>query len=77
MAPTNAMSTPHPDVEFTHIKTPADHLQDKRGSLSAGRNFGPSPWGDKFAILGNLAQVVVLASIFVYAYGQLFYYSDA
>ncbi|EGZ15302.1 hypothetical protein PHYSODRAFT_509769 [Phytophthora sojae] len=76
MAPSNTM-TPHPDVEFAHIKTPADNLQDKRGSLSAGRAFGPSPWADQFSFLGNLAQVVILASIFVYAYGQLFYFSDA
>jgi ferric-chelate reductase len=76
MAPSSAM-TPHPDLEFTHIKTPADNLQDKRGSLSASRKFGPSPWADQFALLGTLAQVVILASIVVYAYGQLFYFSDA
>ncbi|KAL4094202.1 hypothetical protein PRIC1_009865 [Phytophthora ramorum] len=76
MAPHNSM-TPHPDLEFTHIKTPADNIQDKRGSLSSPRQFGPSPWADNFAFLGNLAQVVILASMVVYAYGQLFYFSDA
>ncbi|KAE9013477.1 hypothetical protein PF005_g9212 [Phytophthora fragariae] len=76
MAPTNTM-TPHPDVEFADLKTPADDLQDKRGGLSVNRAFGPSPWPEQFSLLGNLAQVVILASIFVYAYGQLFYFSDA
>ncbi|KAG7378449.1 ferric/cupric-chelate reductase [Phytophthora pseudosyringae] len=76
MAPSNAM-TPHPDVEFTNIKTPADNLQDKRGSLLGSRTFGASPWADQFAFLGNVAQVVILASMVVYAYGQLFYFSDA
>ncbi|KAE9036239.1 hypothetical protein PR003_g7520 [Phytophthora rubi] len=76
MAPTNTM-TPHPDVEFADLKTPADDLQDKRGGLSVNRAFGPSPWAEQFSLLGNLAQVVILASIFVYAYGQLFYFSDA
>ncbi|KAG1696772.1 hypothetical protein DVH05_017993 [Phytophthora capsici] len=73
MAPT-AM-TPHPDVEFTHLKTPVgDNLQDKNGSLM-DRKFGPSPWADQFSFLGNVVQVVILASIVVYAYGQLFYFS--
>ncbi|OWZ06774.1 hypothetical protein PHMEG_00020928 [Phytophthora megakarya] len=74
MAPSNAM-TPHPDLEFTNLKSPADNLQDKHGSLIS-RKFGPSPWADQFAFLGNAAQVVILASMVVYAYGQLFYFSD-
>ncbi|RLN88927.1 hypothetical protein BBJ28_00022250, partial [Nothophytophthora sp. Chile5] len=77
MAPSNATATPHPDVEFTTLKTPMDNIQDKRGSLLDRSSFGPSPWANQLGLLGNLAQVIVVAAIFVYAYGQLFYFSDA
>ncbi|KAG4048319.1 hypothetical protein PC123_g16359 [Phytophthora cactorum] len=75
MAPSSAM-TPRPDSEFTHLATP-DNLQDKGGIFRASRKFGASAWANRFVFLGNAAQVVILASIVVYTYGQLFYFSDA
>ncbi|POM72655.1 Hypothetical protein PHPALM_10595, partial [Phytophthora palmivora] len=67
--------TPHSDLEFTNLKSPVDNLQDKHGSFIS-RKFGPSRWADRFAVLGNVAQVVILASMGLYAYGQLLHFSD-
>ncbi|ETN03860.1 hypothetical protein PPTG_15185 [Phytophthora nicotianae INRA-310] len=75
MAPSSAM-TPRPESEFTHLATP-DNLQDKHESLGFSRKFGPSTWTRHYGYLGNAAQFVILVSMFLYAYGQIFYYSDA
>lgn len=68
------MTSPDPDAAFTNIKTIADQGQDRS---SARQTFGPSAWADKLAPLGNVSQVVILASIFLYTYGQLFHFSDS
>ncbi|KAG7380187.1 ferric/cupric-chelate reductase [Phytophthora boehmeriae] len=69
------MKSPHGDVGFASLVSPTSHAQDFNDGPITGRKLRFSPWVRKFAILGNLAQVLILASIFVYAYGQLFYHS--
>lgn len=71
----SALASPNSVTEFGNLMSAADHGQD--WSCNSPRKFGPSPWADKFARLGNLSQVVILASIFLYAYGQLFHFSDS
>ncbi|RLN88928.1 hypothetical protein BBJ28_00022251, partial [Nothophytophthora sp. Chile5] len=75
MAPSNATPTPRPDGAFTALKTPEG--DDKRNSLADDSPSSASPCINGISLLGNLAQVLILASIFAYAYGQLFYFSES
>ncbi|OWY96332.1 hypothetical protein PHMEG_00033424 [Phytophthora megakarya] len=65
----DATNTPRVDAVFSTLKTPID---DKRNSL-VGEPTVPTT---RYPILGNVLQVLIIAAMFTYAYGQLFYYSD-
>ncbi|EGZ15301.1 hypothetical protein PHYSODRAFT_505264 [Phytophthora sojae] len=73
MAPSNAepTATPRVDAAFSSLKTP----DDKRNSL-VGEPQLATPWASRVPIVGNLLQVLMVAAIVAYAYGQLFYFSD-
>uniref|UniRef100_H3GR40 FAD-binding FR-type domain-containing protein n=1 Tax=Phytophthora ramorum TaxID=164328 RepID=H3GR40_PHYRM len=76
MAPAHADSSPDPGAEFTNVKSPGVHSQDKLGRLNFPRKFGPAQWAEQLAPLGNLSQLVILASLLLYVFGQLFHFSD-
>ncbi|KAK1942862.1 Ferric reduction oxidase 2 [Phytophthora citrophthora] len=68
--------SPGPDVEFSTTKTPGDQLPNRRESVGKIRKCGPAPWADRLVPLGNISQVVILASMLMYAFGQLFHFSN-
>ncbi|KAF1326034.1 Ferric reduction oxidase 8, partial [Globisporangium splendens] len=69
MPPRNASSTPNPTNDYDVIKTP--------GASNAERRFGASPWSAKFWYLGILAQLVIVAAVVVYVYGQIAYFAPS
>ncbi|GMF38831.1 unnamed protein product [Phytophthora fragariaefolia] len=74
MVPSSAVTSPDPDGSFTNIKTVADRDQDNGNATHKVRT---SPWAENLALLGNIAQVIILSSIVLYLYGQLFLFSDS
>ncbi|GMF45934.1 unnamed protein product [Phytophthora fragariaefolia] len=76
MPPSNAESTttPRVDATFSSLKTP--EVNDKRSSL-AGEPPVRASWTSRVPFFGNLLQVLTVAAMVVYAYGQLFYFSES
>jgi ferric-chelate reductase len=76
MAPSNAdAETPRVDAVFSTLKTP--DCDDKRCSLTGERGPPASSWTTRLPIVGNALQVLMVAAIATYAYGQLFYFTKA
>ncbi|RLN51850.1 hypothetical protein BBJ29_008010 [Phytophthora kernoviae] len=77
MAPNNAneLTTPQPDGAFTTLKTP--DIDDKRNNLVSQPHPSSSASAQRLPLLGNVLQFLIFAAMFVYAYGQLFYFTKA
>ncbi|GAB9476244.1 Ferric reduction oxidase 8, partial [Globisporangium polare] len=69
MAPASAVLTPNPVGEYAVLKTP--EVDNGKPTSGSPRRFGPSKWSAKYWLLGSLAQVLIVASIAVYVYGQI------
>ncbi|KAE8970700.1 hypothetical protein PF010_g26813 [Phytophthora fragariae] len=76
MAPSNAEPTATPRVEaaFSSLKTPEPN--DKRSSLVGDESQFASSWASRVPFFANLLQVLTVAAMVAYAYGQLFYFSE-
>ncbi|KAG6957074.1 hypothetical protein JG688_00011138 [Phytophthora aleatoria] len=77
MAPNHAdsINTPRVDAVFSSLKTP--DVEDKRSVVGEPRLSNSPSSSNRFSIVGNVLQLLIVASMVTYAYGQLFYFTDA
>ncbi|KAG1696775.1 hypothetical protein DVH05_017996 [Phytophthora capsici] len=80
MAPNaDSATTPRVDTVFSTLKTP--DVEDKRNSLVGepriSTRVSSYPSLSRFSVLGNLLQLLIIACMITYTYGQLFYFTES
>ncbi|KAL3659331.1 hypothetical protein V7S43_015602 [Phytophthora oleae] len=71
----DSTTTPRVDALYSSLKTP--EVEDKRSSFVDEYRLSSYPSTTRSSLLGNLLQLLIIASMITYAYGQLFYFTDS